>query len=132
MVSSSGTIPYGNDLVSDMEENVQEVISNRDILECKDVPRHLWTTKCVSLYNSDGTALEKGICHSVKSDLVVGSTRPLGDTHVVVQISRSLKRMSSQTSGGTLFGLGQSPISFIMMSASSTMRGITCLIVVRT
>jgi hypothetical protein len=28
---------------------------------------------------------------SVKSDLVLGSTGPLGDTHVVVQISRSLK-----------------------------------------
>ena len=53
--------------------------------------RHLRTTKYVSLYNSDGIALEEGICHSVRFDLVVESTRPLGDTHVVVQISRSLK-----------------------------------------
>jgi hypothetical protein len=74
-----------------MEEDVQEVLSNRDILECDVMPHHLWTTKCMSLYNSDCIAVGKGICYSVKSDLVVGSTGPLGDTHVVVQISRSLK-----------------------------------------
>ena len=45
----------------------------------------------MSLHNSDGIAFEEGICHNVKSDLVVGSTGPLGDTHVAVQISRSLK-----------------------------------------
>jgi hypothetical protein len=48
------------------------------------VPRHLWTTKCVSLHNSDGIVVEEGICYSVKSDLVVGSTGPLGNTHVAV------------------------------------------------
>jgi hypothetical protein len=91
MASSSGAIPYGNDPLSDVEEDVQEVIFDRDILECEGVPCHLWTTKCVSLHNSDGIALGEGICHSVKSDLVVGSTGPLRDTHVAIQISRSLK-----------------------------------------
>jgi hypothetical protein len=91
MASSRGAIPYENDPVSDTEEDVQEVISDRDIPECEGVPRHLWTTKCVSLHNSDGIVLGEGICHSVKSDLVVGSTGPLGDTHVAVQVSRSLK-----------------------------------------
>ena len=55
------------------------------------MPCHLWTTKYVSLHNSNSIALEEGICHSVKSDLVVESMGPLGDTHVAVQISRSLK-----------------------------------------
>jgi hypothetical protein len=55
------------------------------------VPRHLWTTKCVSLHNDDEIVVEEGICHSVKSNLVVGSMRPLGDTHATVQISKSLK-----------------------------------------
>src|SRR5665811_226824 len=91
MASSSGTIPFGSDLYSDVEEDVPEVISDRDIPECEGVPRHLWTTKCVSLHNSDGIAVGEGICHSVKSDLVVGSSGPLGDTHVAVQISWSLK-----------------------------------------
>ena len=91
MASSSSANPCGSDLVSDVEEDVSEIISDRDILECEDVPRHLWTTKCVSLHDTNGIALGEGICHSVKSDLVVGSTGPLGDTHVAVQISRSLK-----------------------------------------
>jgi hypothetical protein len=55
------------------------------------VPRHLWTTKCVSLHNDNGIAIGEGICHSVHFNLVVGSNGPLGDTHVVVQISKSLK-----------------------------------------
>ena len=91
MASSSGAIPYGNDPVSDVEKDVQEVISNRDILECEDVPHHLQTMKCVPLHNSDVIALGEGICYSIKSNLVVGSMGPLRDTHVVVQISRSLK-----------------------------------------
>jgi hypothetical protein len=55
------------------------------------MPRHLWTTECVSLYNDNRIAMGEGICHSVKSNLVVGSTGPLGDTHALVQISKSLK-----------------------------------------
>ena len=91
MASSNSAIPCGNDSVFDVEEDVPEVISDRDIPEYEGVLRHLWTTKCVSLHNSDGIALREGICHSVKSDLVVGSMGPLGDTHMAVQISRSLK-----------------------------------------
>ena len=91
MASSSGAIPCGSDLVFDVEEDVPEVISDRDIPECEGVPCHLWIMKGVSLHNSDGIALEEGICHSVKSDLVVGSTGPFGDTHVAVQILSNLK-----------------------------------------
>jgi hypothetical protein len=32
----------------------------------------------------------EGICHSVKFDLITGSNGPLRDTHVVVQISKSI------------------------------------------
>jgi hypothetical protein len=91
MATSSGVVGSDNDPLSDMEEEVHEVFSDRDIPECEGVPRHLWTTKCVSLYNCDGIAVGEGICHSVKSDLVLGSTGPLRDTHVAIQISRSLK-----------------------------------------
>jgi hypothetical protein len=91
MASSSGFIRYENDPLFDIEEDVQEVLSDRDIPECEGVPRHLWTTKCVSLHNSDGIAIGEGICHNVKSNLVVRSTGPLGDTHLAVQISRNLK-----------------------------------------
>jgi hypothetical protein len=54
------------------------------------VPRHLWTTKCISLYNNSGVAVAKGICHSISSNLIIGTTGPLGDTHVTVQKSKSL------------------------------------------
>jgi hypothetical protein len=91
MASSSGVVGSDNDPLSDMEEEVHEVFSDRDIPECEGVPRHLWTTKCMSLHNCNGIAVGEGICHSVKSDLVLGSTGPLGNTHVAVQISRSLK-----------------------------------------
>ena len=55
------------------------------------MPSHLWTTKCVSLYNENGDVVGKGISHSIKSDLVVRNNGPLSDTHVVVEISKSLK-----------------------------------------
>ena len=84
MASSSGAIPCGSDLLSDVEEDVPEVIFDRDILECEGVLRHLWTTKCMSLHNSNGIALGEGICYSVKFDLVIESTGPLGNTHVAV------------------------------------------------
>jgi hypothetical protein len=91
MASSSVLRGSKNDPLFDMEDEVQQFFSDRDILECEGVPYHLWTTKCVSLFNNDRIAVGDGIRHSVKSDLVVGSTRPLGDTHVAVQISKSLK-----------------------------------------
>ena len=80
MASSSGAIPHENDPLSGVEEDGQEVLSDQDIPECEDVPCHLWTTKCVSLYNSNCFALGEGICQNVKFDLVVGSTGLLGDT----------------------------------------------------
>jgi hypothetical protein len=84
MASLSVRVRSENDLLSDMEDEVEELLSNRDIPECKGVLHHLWTTKCVSLHNNDGIAVGVGICHSIKSDLVVGSTGPLGDMHVAV------------------------------------------------
>jgi hypothetical protein len=91
MASSSVRVGYENDPLSDMEDEVEELLFDRDIQEYKGVPRHLWTTQCMSLHNNDGIAVGEGICHSVKSDLVVGSTGPLGDMHVAVHISKSLK-----------------------------------------
>jgi hypothetical protein len=55
------------------------------------VPRHSWIVKYVLLYNYNEILVAKGICHSVKYELVVGSTGQLGDTHVEIQISKNLK-----------------------------------------
>ena len=53
-------------------------------------PRRLWVGKCVVLHRADGFPIAKGICWNVSSDVVVGSSGPLGDSHVVIQISSSL------------------------------------------
>jgi hypothetical protein len=129
MASSSSVVGSDNVPLSDMEEEVHEVFSNRDIPECEGVPRHLWTTKCVSLHNCDGIAVGEGTCHSVKSDLVLGSTGPLGDTHVQSRSQGILSRTSFRTIGGTLSRPGQSSIYFIMVPTFSTMRGVTSSIV---
>ena len=60
-----------------------------EIPECEGLPRRLWNTKCVTLYNEDEKLVGKGMCHSVKSDLVVGANGPLGDSHVAIHVCRS-------------------------------------------
>jgi hypothetical protein len=80
------SIYFGNEsnFNSKFEEDIQQVISHRNIPKCKGVPCHLWTTKCVSLHNDNGVAMAQGIYHSISSDLTIGTRRPLGNMHVVV------------------------------------------------
>ena len=59
------------------------------IPECEGLPRRLWNTKCVTHYNDEGLLVGEGTCHSVNSDLVLGATGPLGDTHVAVFVAKS-------------------------------------------
>ena len=73
---------------SDDEVRVLEEM-NVGIPECKGLPRRLWNTKCVTLYNDEGLLVGEGTCHSVNSDLVLGATGPLGDTHVAVFVAKS-------------------------------------------
>lgn len=62
---------------------------NVGIPECEGLPRRLWNTMCVTLYNIDGVLVGEGTCHSINSDLVLGASAPLGDTHVAVHISKT-------------------------------------------
>ena len=43
----------------------------------------------MTLYNEEGRLVGEGMCHSVKSDLVVGANCSLGDSHVAIHICRS-------------------------------------------
>ena len=45
--------------------------------------------KCITLFNKEGLLVGEGTCHSVNLDLVIGVDGSLGDTHVVVFISKS-------------------------------------------
>ena len=62
---------------------------NVGIPECEGLPRRFWNTKCVTLYNDEGLLVGEDTSHSVNSDLVLGATGPLGDTHVEVFVAKS-------------------------------------------
>ena len=73
---------------------------------CEGIPRRLWVGKCVVLYKNVRVPVARGICRNVNSDVVIGSTGPLGDSHVAVQISSSLSMEMCRMSGDTQFGHG--------------------------
>jgi hypothetical protein len=68
------------DFHSEFEE-VQPVILDCDILEYEGVPRHLWTTKCVTLYNNNGIIVAEEICQRIRFNIVIRIVGPLGETH---------------------------------------------------
>lgn len=84
----SAVIPFAGSDSSDDDVEVQQSM-NVEIPEWEGIPRRLWNTKCVTLYNEDGLHVGDGTCHSVSSDLVLDANSPLGDSHVVVHIVRS-------------------------------------------
>ena len=57
---------------------------------CEGIPRWLWVGKYMVLYKNDGVPIARGVCRNVNSDVVIGTTGLLGDSHVAVQISSSL------------------------------------------
>ena len=50
----------------------------------EDIPRQLWVGKCVVLYKVDEVPVAGDICRNLNSDVVIGTTSPLGDSHVAV------------------------------------------------
>jgi hypothetical protein len=61
------------------------VICDRDIPECKGVPRHLRMTKYVSLHNDNIVAVVEGICHNVSSNLIIGTLGPPWETQLMIR-----------------------------------------------
>src|ERR1700738_4601576 len=81
---------YPLDMMGSSDDDFQDLgAMNVDIPECEGLPRRLWNTMCVTLYNIEGVLVGEGTCHSVNSDLVLGANGPLGDTHVAVHISKT-------------------------------------------
>ena len=80
-------------IVADMEDSSEDEVQNVEsvsveVPDCEGLPRRLWNTKCVTLFNEEGRLVGEGMCHSVKLDLVVGANGPLGDSHIAIQICR--------------------------------------------
>ena len=72
------------------KDKVQDLESmNVGIPNCEGLPQRLWNRKCVTLYDEQGRLVGKDMCHSVKSNLMVGANGPLGDSHVAIYIYRN-------------------------------------------
>jgi hypothetical protein len=56
------------------------------VANCRGLPRCQWITKSVLLKDNNSEFVVIGVCHSVSSNLVVGSDGPLGLIKVAVQI----------------------------------------------
>ena len=77
-------------MVDSSEDEVEDLqLVSVEIPEYEGLPWRLWNTKCVTLYNKEGKLVGEGMCHSVKSDLVVGAKGPLGNSHVAIHTCRS-------------------------------------------
>ena len=71
-------ISSSNDKVDDIG-----ISDELTVLHSKGIPKRLWMGKCVVLHRGDEVPMAKGICHNVSSNIVVGSTCSLRDSHVV-------------------------------------------------
>ena len=85
----AGTIDF---LCTSSEDEQSELNTAKDssIPICEDIPRKNWVGKCIFLRNATGVSIASGIYCNVSSDAVIGSSGPLGDMHVAVQILSSL------------------------------------------
>ena len=77
---------------SSSEDNVDGVTIPEEPMAplCDGTPRKLWVGKCVVLHRANEVPVAKGIYQNVNSNVVVGSTSLLGDSHVAIQISSNL------------------------------------------
>ena len=83
------------DYVSDDEVPV-EVPVNPDLPDFVVVPSRQWQNKTVTIYSDDNIPLAEGLIRNPRSSLVSDTVGPLGDSVVVVQVSRSLVEEESE------------------------------------
>ena len=77
-------------MADSLEDEVQDLKSmSVGIPDCEGLPWRLWNMNCVTLYNEQGRLDREDVCHSIKSDLVVGTNGPLGDNHIAIHIYQS-------------------------------------------
>ena len=88
------------------------------VVQCKDIPRKSWMTKCVALQNDASVIVGKGICHNVESALIIDSdNQPLEDDRVAVQIAESL--LEHNVPSNWMFQLRAWHISRIFLNGAS-------------
>ena len=62
---------------------------NPNLLEFLVIPPRLWVGKTVLLHNGSGVCIAEGLVRNLRSNAIVGSAGPLGDSQVFVQVSRT-------------------------------------------
>ena len=62
---------------------------NPELPEFLVIPPRLWVGKTVSLHNGSGVCIAEGLVRNLRSNAIVGSAGPLGDSQVFVQVSRT-------------------------------------------
>jgi hypothetical protein len=79
------------DFSPDPDFSVPHPVLLDGVAQCEGFGRASWITKSVTLTNEFGVDVARGICHSVKAELVVDSDgMPLGNDRVAVQIAELL------------------------------------------
>ena len=76
------------DLSREDERHVNAPV-NLNLPEFLVIPLRLWVGKTVSLHNSSGVCIAEGLVRNLRSNVIVGSAGPLGDSQVFVQVSRT-------------------------------------------
>ena len=101
------------------EDDVDEVTIPEELVAplCDGTPRRLWVGKCVVLHRADGFPITKGICRNVSFDVVVGSSGPLGDSRVAIQISSSLSM--ADVPDEWRYSIRAWPIEFVFYNGAS-------------
>jgi hypothetical protein len=79
------------DFSPDPDFSVPHHVLPHGVVQCEGFGRASWITKSVTLTNESGVDVARGICHSVKVELVVDSDgMPLGNDRIAIQIAKSL------------------------------------------
>ena len=101
------------------EDNVDDVSIPEETTApfCDGTPRRLWVGKCVVLHRANGFPIVRGICRNVSSDVVVGSSGPLGESHVAIQISSSLSM--ADVPNEWRYSIRAWPIEFVFYNGAS-------------
>ena len=84
---------------------------------CDGTPKRLWVGKCVVLHRANGFPIVRGICWNVSSDVIVGSSGPLGESHVAIQISSSLSMADIPSEWR--YSIRAWPIEFVFYNGAS-------------
>ena len=62
---------------------------NPDLPEFLVIPLCLWVGKTLSLHNSSNVCIAEGLVQNLQSNAIVGSSSPLDDSQVFVEVSHT-------------------------------------------